>query len=141
MKFQRLSLILLPGLMLSNVSRAATVAFLGMQPHDCPAFAQIAADLNAVKFPSDWKIYVVCSYVTWKQVVSRGDATGTNAAFTSRSKKLTVLNGMVHTPGFSLDGYSQKTPQGVLRHELGHITCDSASEDVADRFADKGICK
>lgn len=140
-KFQRLILILFAGLMLCNVGDAATVAFLGIQPHDCPAFTQIASDLNKVEFPADWKVYAACSDVTWKQVQSRGDVNGTDAAYTSRSKKFTVINGMMYTPGFDFSPYSQKTPQGALRHELGHIKCDTSSEKVADRYADKGVCK
>ena len=139
-KFLWLSCIL--AVLTLNVAQAATVSFLNMKrPQDCPAFNEIAADLDTVRFPNDWKIYVACSDVTWKQVQSRGDVNGTDAAYTSRSKKFTVINAGMYNPTFDWSPYSQKTPQGALRHELGHITCDTGDEKTADKYADKGVCQ
>jgi hypothetical protein len=32
-------------------------------------------------------------------------------------------------------------PEHTLRHELGHIVCNSKSEEIADHFADFGVCR
>ena len=62
-----------------------------------------------------------------------------HAALTGRPSKLTIINGTMYSLSFSFENYTQKTPQRVLKHELGHITCDTSSEEKADHFADKGV--
>jgi hypothetical protein len=60
------------------------------------------------------------------------------AALTERKQKFTIVNGMMYNPLFSFAGYVQKTPERILRHEVGHIICNTSSEDVADRYANTG---
>ena len=98
------------------------------------------ADLNAVQFPGDWTVYVTCDAGTWQRIKQRVGGMNTDAALTDRQHKFTIVNGMMYNPLFSFAGYVQKTPERILRHELGHITCNTSSEDVADRYANTGTC-
>jgi hypothetical protein len=87
-------------------------------------------------------VYVACDALTWQNILVRSDLVSkTSAAFTDRARKFTIINGMMYTATFTFQRYTQKTPQQVLKHELGHIICESPSEDVADRYADKGMCR
>jgi hypothetical protein len=120
---------------------AVKVSVLNAKPGQCPAVTPLVADLDAVKFPSDWTVYVACDSGTWQDVLRKADITQTDAALTVRRQKLTILNSSMYSPSFSFERYMQKTTQGVLRHELGHITCNTGREDVADRFADTNSCR
>ena len=120
---------------------AATVSALNTKPERCPAVAPLMADLNAVQFPADWTVYVVCDAPTWQSIEQRFGIVNTGVALTDRDHKFTIVNGTMYNPLFSFTGYVQKTPERILRHELGHITCNTASEDVADRYANTSACK
>jgi len=122
-------------------AHAVKVSVLNAKPGQCPAVAPLVADLNTVQFPSDWTVYFACDAGTWQDVLRKADVTQTGAALTVREQKLTILNSSMYSPSFSFEQYVQKTTQGVLRHELGHITCNTGREDVADRFADIGSCR
>jgi hypothetical protein len=98
-------------------------------------------DLKTVQFPSDWTVYVACDIGTWQAVLRKADVRLTDAALTDRAHKLTIINGAMYSPSFSFDAYTQKTPERVLRHELGHIICNTSKEEIADRYADRGSCK
>jgi hypothetical protein len=121
-------------------ARALKIVTVGAQPNQCAMLPELIADLSVVHFPGDWTVHVVCTSVAWAFVRQFYDNPSTNAAFTAHSRKLTFVNGMIYTAGFSLDGYSQRTPQRVLKHELGHITCNSHDEGTADRFVDANTC-
>ena len=105
------------------------------------AFAPMTADLNAAPFPADWTVYVACDVGTWQSIKQRVGGVNTDAALTDRQRKVTVVNGLLYNPLFSFAGYVQKTPEGILRHELGHITCNTPNEDLADRYARTGTCR
>ena len=120
--------------------RAATVSGLNTKPEKCPAMAPLMADLNTARFPDDWTVYVACDPGTWQSIERRVGGLNTEAALTDRKQKFTIVNGMMYNPLFSFAGYVQKTPERILRHELGHITCNTSSEDVADRYANTGTC-
>ena len=92
---------------------------------------QIVAPLA---YPADWKIIVACTDGEWQDITRHFDATMTQSAFTMRDFKVTVINARI----FREKIYSG--PEHTLRHELGHIVCKSPSEDVADHFADTGVC-
>jgi hypothetical protein len=140
-KSLRLSCIL-SVLTLCNLADAASIKVLAAKTIQCQALQPLLADLNTLHFPSDWTVYVACDVSTWQTILVRSDNLGkTGAAFTDRTRKFTIINGMMYAPMFPFQPYTQKTPQRVLKHELGHITCDSGSEDVADRYADKGVCR
>ena len=135
-------LCILSALMLCNLAAAANIKVLTAKPSQCQALQPLLADLNTMQFPSDWTVYVACDALTWQNILVRSDLVSkTSAAFTDRARKFTIINGMMYTATFTFQRYTQKTPQRVLMHELGHIICDSPSEDVADRYADKGMCR
>ena len=119
---------------------AATVSGLNTKPERCPAMALLIVDLNAAQFPADWTVYVACDPGTWQSIEQRVGGVNTSAALTDRKHKFTIVNGMMYNPLFSFAGYVQKTPERVLRHEVGHIICNTSSEDVADRYAINGTC-
>jgi hypothetical protein len=122
-------------------ARAMTVSGVNTKPEKCPAMARLIADLNAARFPADWTVYVACDPGTWKSIEQRLGGLNTDAALTDRKQKFTIVNGMMYNPLFSFAGYVQKTPERILKHELGHITCNTSNEDVADRYANTGACK
>jgi len=121
-------------------AHAVKISVLNAKPGQCPAVAPLVADLNTVQFPSDWTVYIACDAGAWQNVLRKADVTRTDAALTVREQKLTILNSSMYLPSFSFERYVQKSTRGVLRHELGHITCGTGREDVADRFADNGSC-
>ena len=121
-------------------AHAVKISVLNAKAAQCPAVAPLVADLNAVQFPSDWTVYVACDSGSWQDVLRKADITQTDAALTVRKQKLTILNSSMYSPSFSFEQYVQKTTRGVLRHELGHITCNTGKENVADRFANTGSC-
>jgi hypothetical protein len=92
---------------------------------------QIVAPLA---YPADWKIIVACTDGEWQDITRHFDVTTSESAFTMREAKVTVINARI----FREKIYSG--PEHTLRHELGHIVCNSKSEYVADHFADTGIC-
>ena len=116
---------------------AATLYPAGVKTAEACAFAteplkQIVAPLA---YPADWKIIVACTDGEWHQITRHFDVTVTRSAFTMRDAKVTVINARI----FRERIYSG--PEHTVRHELGHIVCNSKSEDVADHFADKGVCQ
>lgn len=84
--------------------------------------------------------YVASDPGTWQSIEQRVGGLNTGGALTDRKQKFTIVNGMIYSPLFSCAGYVQKTAQRILRHEPGHIICNSSSEDVADRYANTGAC-
>jgi hypothetical protein len=128
---------------LVNSVSAANIIALGVnKPADCPALASLLDDLKTVQFPNGWTVYIACSDVTWQKVIQREDVEGlTSAGITDRVHKLTIINGGMYSPLFSFDRQVQKTPVRILKHELGHIVCDSRKEDVANHFVESGVCK
>jgi hypothetical protein len=121
-------------------AHAVTVSVLNAQPDRCPEVTPLVADLNTVQFPGDWTVYIACDSGTWQDVLRKAEITQTAAALTVRAQKLTILNSSIYSSSFPFERYVQKTTQGVLRHELSHIMCNTGSEDVADHFADTGFC-
>ena len=119
---------------------AVTVSGLNTKPERCPAMASVMADLNAAQFPADWTVYVACDSGTWQSIEQRLGGLNTGAALTDRKQKFTIVNVMMYNPQFSFASYVQKTPERILRHEVGHIICNTSSEDVADRYANTGAC-
>jgi len=128
---------------LVNTVSAANIVALGVnKPADCPALRPLLEDLKAVQFPNNWTVYVACSDVVWQKIIQREDVEGlTSVGITDRVHKLTIINGAMYSPLFSFDRQVQRTPVRILKHELGHIICDSRKEDVADGFVDSGVCK
>jgi hypothetical protein len=138
--FLRLAAII--AVMVNSVSAANIIALGVNKPTDCPALAPLLEDLKTVQFPSNWTVYVACSNVAWQNVMQREDVDGmTNAGITDRVHKLTIINGAMYSATFSFDRQVQRTPERILKHELGHIICGSRKEDVADGFVNSGVCK
>ena len=128
--------------LVSSVSAANIIALGVNKPTDCAALAPLLEDMKTVQFPNNWTVYIACSDVTWQKVIQREDVEGlTSAGITDRVHKLTIINGGMYSPLFSFDRQVQKTPVRILKHELGHIVCDSRKEDVANHFVDSGVCK
>jgi|HubBroStandDraft_5_1064220.scaffolds.fasta_scaffold15102_4 hypothetical protein len=90
--------------------------------------------VDPLAYPAGWKIIVACTDEEWLQITRHFDASLSQSAFTMRDVRITVVNARI----FRQKIYSG--PVHTLRHELGHIICNSKSEDVADNFADTGIC-
>lgn len=126
---------------LSSVTWGQTITYLNYRAEQCPYASAINADITSTHFPSSWTIYVACDAGTWRAVLLKANVQMTDAALTSRSGHFTIVNAAMYTASFPFASYEQKTPQAVLRHELGHITCDSPREDVANHFANKGACR
>jgi len=128
---------------LANSVSAVNIIALGVnKPADCPALRPLLEDLKAVQFPNNWTVYVTCSDVTWQKVIQREDVEGlTSVGITDRLHKLTIINGTMYSPLFSFDRQAQRTPVRILKHELGHIVCDSRKEDVANHFVESGVCR
>ena len=125
-----------------SVSAANVVALGVNKPADCAALAPLLEDLKTVQFPTNWTVYVACSNIAWQRVIQREDVEGlTSVGITDRVHKLTIINGAMYSPLFSFDRQVQRTPVRILKHELGHIICDSRKEDVANGFVDGGVCK
>ncbi|MGB6386243.1 MAG: hypothetical protein WBD25_04695 [Terriglobales bacterium] len=93
---------------------------------------QIVAPLA---YPADWKIIVACTDGEWQEITRHFDVTTSESAFTMCDAKVTVINARI----FRETIYSG--PEHTLRHELGHIVCNSKSEEIADYFADTGVCR
>lgn len=124
-----------------HVALATNISVLNANPNRCPALVSLMEDLKTVQFPLDWTVYVTCDAGAWQGVQRKVGGLHTDAALTVRSSKLTIINGMMYATPFSFEHYSQMNSQGILRHELGHITCNTSSEERADHFADKGLCR
>ena len=90
--------------------------------------------VTPLSYPGDWKIIVACTNGEWQEMTRHFDATSSRSAFTIRDARVTVINGGI----FRETIYAG--PERTLRHELGHIVCNSKSEDVADYFAGTGAC-
>jgi hypothetical protein len=124
-----------------NFAHASNISVLNAKPSQCPALASLMEDLKTVQFPIDWTVYVACDAGGWQGIRRKVGGLNTEAALTVRTSKLTIVNGMMYAHSFSFERYSQKNSLGILRHELGHITCNTSSEERADHFADKGVCR
>lgn len=135
-----LAILILFSFLAFTQGHAATVSGLNTKPERCSAMAPLLADLNTAQFPADWTVYVTCDPGTWQSIEQRVGGVNTGAAFTDRKQKFTIVNGMMYKPLFSFASYVQKTPERILRHEVGHIICNTSSEDVADRYANTGAC-
>jgi hypothetical protein len=123
-------------------ANAAKIQFVNVKsPTSCPAFKQVISDLDVVKFPSDWTVYVSCDRMTWDTIRQRADNPNTDVAMTERGRKFTIINALMYQPMYNFGPYTQKTPLRALKHELGHVICDSPSEKIADDFVDKGVCR
>ena len=122
---------------LSIASCAQSVYVAGVkQVSDCEfATRPLIADLQELRYPKEWKILVACNRLVWERLKQNADALETNTAFTNLSRHVTVLNGEIYREMLPLHGTDHRTPQLVLKHELGHIICACASEDRADRVA------
>jgi hypothetical protein len=89
----------------------------------------------ALSYPADWKIIVACTDGEWREITRHFDVTTSESSFTMYDAKVTVINARI----FREKIYSG--PEHTLRHELGHIVCNSKSEDIAENFANSGICR
>lgn len=126
---------------MSAVTWGQTITYLTNRADQCPYAKWVNADISAAHFPSPWTIYVACDAGTWKAVLLKANVQMTDAALTSRAGHFTIINAAMYSASFSFAPYEQKTPAAVLRHEVGHITCDSPREDVANHYANKGTCR
>jgi len=118
-------------------ARATTLYPAGVRTAEACAFAtkplmQIVAGLA---YPVDWRIIIACTDEEWLEITSHFDATISRSAFTMRDAKVTVINARI----FREKIYSG--PPHTLRHELGHIVCNSRSEKVAEHFASSEVCR
>ena len=109
----------------------------GVKSAEACAFATkpVFEIVSGLAYPADWRIIIACTDGEWWDIVRRFDATTSLSAFTIRDAKVTVINARI----FREKIYSG--PPHTLRHELGHIVCNSKSEEVAERFASSGVCR
>ena len=98
---------------------------------DCsPQIAALQEELVTLHFPDDWKIGVACSSIGWNSLRKIGDFQKSDSAFTNIRKRSTVVNSEIFN-------HFRSSYRHVLAHELGHIACDCADEDKAERLAYK----
>lgn len=128
-------------LLTGSLALGQNISVLTFKASQCQYTAAIQNDLRTVKFPADWTIYIACDPSTWQAVLTKANVQLTDAALTSRENHMTIINAAIYSPFYDFSKYSQKSPAGVLRHELGHITCNSHVEAVADHYADTGTCR
>ena len=103
---------------------------------DCGyAVRPLLADLNAIRFPSDWTIVVACTPAVWNYLQIKADARRTRTAFTNLDSRITVVNGAIYLEQPPLHGTAHRTPRTVLQHERGHILCRCGDEGKADSFS------
>lgn len=91
-------------------------------------------DLRTMRYPLDWTIVVACNRVAWAELQQKADALQTNTAFTNLDTHITVINGEIYRATTPLLGM-HRTPELVLRHEVGHILCGCDGEEAADQAA------
>ncbi len=115
---------------------SATLYPAGVRTAAACAFATKPLEqiVDPLAYPGDWKIIVACTDGEWQDITRHFDAMDARSAFTIRDAKVTVINAEI----FREKIYSG--PEHTLRHELGHIVCNSKSEEVADHFAEVGVC-
>jgi len=99
------------------------------------AVRPLIADLNAIRFPSDWTVVLACTPVVWNHLQIKADARGTLTAFTNLDGRVTVVNGAIYLEQLPLHGTTHRTPRTVLQHERGHILCRCGDERKADSFS------
>jgi hypothetical protein len=106
------------------------------QPADCQfATAPLIKDLRGIGFPRDWTIVVACNPIEWQKLQRKGDAFGTNTAYTNLDGRITVVNAEIYRESLLLHGTTHSTPKLVLEHEHGHVVCQCNDEGQADRAA------
>ena len=96
----------------------------------------LLADLQAVRFPTNWTIVVTCNRLVWEWLQRHSDAQATRTGFTNLEGRITVLNGELYLKPLPLAGTAHRTPRLVLQHERGHIVCGCEEEWRADRAAE-----
>jgi Zn-dependent peptidase ImmA (M78 family) len=116
-------------LLLTSLSNASTVQ---ATPLSCPAVRQAEHILSSFLHPDLWTIVVVCNVRTWDGLRIRYDVIRTNAAFTFRNERITIVNAAMFDYAVSL-----AQAQFVLAHEAGHIICKCDDEARADAEAMK----
>ena len=99
------------------------------------AVRPLVADLNAVRFPSDWTVVVACTPTMWSYLQAKADAGETATAFTNLRGRVTVVNGAIYLETPPLHGTPHRTPRTVLQHERGHILCRCSDEQKADSLS------
>lgn len=124
-------------LLLSLAASATTIYPTGTKTVAECAFATtpLQAILINTPYPSDWKIVIACTAGEWDAIKRHMDATQSESAFTVRGSKVTVINGRI----FNERIYNG--PEFTVKHELGHILCNTAVEELADYYAEHGTCK
>jgi hypothetical protein len=120
---------------LSITSHAQSIYVAGVkQVSDCEfAIRPLIADLQELRYPKEWNVLIACNQLVWDQLKRNADVLETNTAFTNLSGHVTVLNGEIYREMLPLRGTGHRTPQLVLKHELGHVICGCGSEARADR--------
>lgn len=94
----------------------------------CLATRPLIEDLKELSFPTDWTIAVACTQAVWKSLQQKGDAFGTNTAYTNLRGRITILHGAIYVYPLPLRGTTRRSPKNVLRHEFGHIVCHCGDE-------------
>ncbi len=126
-------LLLIPTVVLATMSllgsATATVKVLATDK-TCPVIRSAVQEVANVPFPDGWTVVVACNYVIWEMLQQKGDALGTNTAFTNVTGQITVVNGRMF-----LKNTVGRPPHRVLLHEIGHIRCNCGDETWAEGWA------
>jgi hypothetical protein len=95
------------------------------------ALDSLAFELGTFRrsYPAEWTIDVMCTDVTWDELCRIADQAKTATAFTVLSKKQTFVRGDVFK-------HQRSAYRQTVAHELGHVLCGCASEEIADAIAD-----
>jgi hypothetical protein len=113
---------------------AATVIAAGTKTVGACRFAAepTAEIVSELHYPADWKVVVVCNENVWDTLM-RQDRVNfiSDYAFTYRPNRVTFIRAKVFLAPMK---YS---PEQVLKHELGHMLCRCAEEEIAAKWANK----
>ncbi len=96
----------------------------------CPVLQSAVQEIDNVPFPDGWTVVVACNDIEWGMLQRRGDALGTNTAFTNVKGQITVVNGRMF-----LKRTVGRPPRRVLLHEIGHIRCNCGDEAWVESWA------
>jgi len=91
----------------------------------------VIALIQEAGFPKQWLVIIACNDRDWKRIQNgaRLSPYHEKTAFTSLKKKTTVVNLKVFDSAANM-GY---LPMNVLHHEVGHIRCQCADEEEAEK--------
>lgn len=109
----------------------ANAATVNYTPAKCSAVQRTVDLLKTFRTPREWSVVVVCNPQAWEHYRARFDSERTDAAFTLRSQRITLVNAAIY------DTKPESLCLFILAHELGHLICACDEESKANKEAEK----